>query len=55
MSSHYCYFDRVVLKNRITWKAFPCKSLEDAIEQVQEADVIGVDEGQFVCSIMCFL
>jgi hypothetical protein len=42
-------FDCIFLTESVTWKAIPCASLEGTIDQVKDADVIGVDEGQFVC------
>lgn len=35
--------------NRITWQAFTCKNLSDAFDNVANINVIGIDEGQFVC------
>lgn len=33
------------------WKAYPCSTLSDVAEMAIDYDIIGIDEGQFVCTL----
>jgi hypothetical protein len=41
--------------NRQMWTALPCEKLFDVEETCRKYDVIGIDEGQFVCASIVLL
>jgi len=46
--------DNMSTHDLVKWKATPCASLESAVHECNEADVIGVDEAQFFPDVVSF-